>query len=257
MADSEVRKRSNVKSKEASSDSDSDTAGKPVPASVIRKEDNERISKLDILRSLVFVLLVSSAVSYFVTRESFVWNVERPVWSRPEAIKAWIQGPKQYTEDALAAYDGTDPDLPILLALNGTVYDVSKGRRHYGPGGGYQYFSGADASRSFITGCFKEDRTGDLRGVELAFLPRDNPEVDALYTQAELEKLKEEEVKLAKKQAYDALKHWVDFFEQSPKYPKVGTLKREPGWDTKGPVPTLCKHAEESRPSSRAKPSGT
>lgn len=96
------------------------------------------------------------------------------------------QGPKEYTEEELTAYDGTNPDLPILLGLNGNVYDVSKGRRHYGPEGGYKYFSGADATRSFITGCFKDDRTADLRGVELMFLPRDNPEVDSLYTAAEL-----------------------------------------------------------------------
>ena len=55
---------------------------------------------------------------------------------------------------------------------------------------------------------------------------------------------------------WKALKHWVDFFEKSPKYTKIGQVKREKGWETKGPVPTLCKRAEEGRPSSRARPEG-
>lgn len=60
----------------------------------------------------------------------------------------------------------------------------------------------------------------------------------------------------AKVEVHKALKHWVDFFEKSPKYTKIGRVKREPGWETKGPVPTLCKKAEESRPSARARPAG-
>ena len=36
-----------------------------------------------------------------------------------------------------------------------------------GPGGTYKSFSGADASRAFVTTCFEEDRTSDLRGAEL------------------------------------------------------------------------------------------
>lgn len=71
-------------------------------------------------------------------------------------------GPRAYTDEELKAYDGSDPDKPILLAINGTVYDVSNGRRHYGPGGSYHFFSGADASRAFVTNCFKEDITPDM-----------------------------------------------------------------------------------------------
>ena len=47
------------------------------------------------------------------------------------------------------------------------MYDVSANRRMYGPGGGYGFFSGKDAARAFVTGCFKEDLTHDIRGLDL------------------------------------------------------------------------------------------
>ncbi|CAG8981760.1 hypothetical protein HYALB_00013977 [Hymenoscyphus albidus] len=244
--DSEVRQR-----KPATTESG---AGKPVPQSVIKKEDS--VSTLDIFRALFFLVLASCALSYFVTRESFVWNVARPKWTRVEAIQAFLAGPKQYTDEDLKAYDGSNPELPILLAINGTIYDVSEGRRFYGPGGSYKFFSGVDASRGFVTGCFDIDRTPDMRGVEMMYTPKDNPEIDSLYTSGELKNLKAQEKRKAKVEVEKALKHWVDFFGNSKKYTKIGTVKREEGWETKGPAPTLCKKAEEGRPTARARPAG-
>ncbi len=51
-----------------------------------------------------------------------------------------------YTPEALSAYDGTDPDLPIYVALRGIVFDVSQGRDFYVPGGHYHLLAGRDAS---------------------------------------------------------------------------------------------------------------
>lgn len=45
----------------------------------------------------------------------------------------------------------------------------------------------------------------------------------------------------------------VDFFANSPKYPKIGYVQREKGWP-KGAAPTLCKRAQESRPTARKRP---
>lgn len=229
---------------------------KPTPAERAKAEDSA-ISLLDVARTIIFVILASSAVSYFVTRESFVWGIERPNWTRPEVIQSWLQGPKQYTDADLRAYDGSDPDLtkPILLAINGTIYDVSAGRRHYGPGGSYHFFAGADASRAFVTSCFDTDITPDMRGIEDMYIPVDDPEVDGLYSSGELKNLKHQERRKAKEQVHAALKHWTDFFENSKKYHKIGYVKREKGWETKGPKPTLCKKAQEGRPK-RARPSG-
>ncbi|KUJ21610.1 cytochrome b5 [Mollisia scopiformis] len=221
----------------------------------VKAEDKPSIL-LDVARTIVFLLLASSAISYLVTRESFVWGVKRPGWSRPEAIRAWIQGPTQYTDSDLLSYDGTDASKPILLAINGTIYDVSAGRKHYGPGGSYHFFAGRDASRAFVTNCFQEDGHPDMRGVEEMFIPLDNAEVDALYSRGELKVLREQERRNARKEVDKALRHWVDFFAGSGKYPRVGYVKREKGWETKGLKPTLCKRAQEGRPTSRKRPEG-
>lgn len=49
----------------------------------------------------------------------------------------------------------------------GEVYDVTSNPRIYGPGGSYSFFSGRDASRAYITGCFDDpvQLTHDLRGL--------------------------------------------------------------------------------------------
>jgi hypothetical protein len=64
--------------------------GKPVPKEILKKEDGSGLPILEILRALVFLLIASSALSYFVTRESFVWGIKRPQWSRLDVVKAYI-----------------------------------------------------------------------------------------------------------------------------------------------------------------------
>lgn len=156
-------------------------------------------------------------------------------------------GPINLTEKELLAFDGRDDSKPLYLAINGTIYDVSNGRRMYGPGGSYNVFAGHDAARGFVTGCFEEDRTADLRGVEEMYLPIDDAEVDKYFTTAEMEKMRTEELAAAKERAYDALKHWVDFFAKSQKYHKIGYVKREEGWLEKLPRRELCKEAQKRR----------
>ncbi|KAI1903737.1 hypothetical protein AGOR_G00030300 [Albula goreensis] len=77
------------------------------------------------------------------------------------------------------------------MSVMGQVFDVSKGRKHYGPGGGYNVFAGTDASRAFVTGDFSESgQTDDLSGLSptqivalydwLAFYQKDYPPVGRL-----------------------------------------------------------------------------
>ncbi|KAF2816547.1 uncharacterized protein BDZ99DRAFT_458406 [Mytilinidion resinicola] len=131
---------------------------------------------LDVVRVLGGLLLLSSCLSWLSTDKSSLtwgWN---PWFLRVGEWKTLTQGPVRLTDKQLEAYDGTDPNKPVYIALNGTIYDVSAGRKTYGPGGSYHFFAGRDAARAFITGCFQEDLTPDLRGVEEMFVPRDAPE---------------------------------------------------------------------------------
>ena len=41
---------------------------------------------------------------------------------------------KDFTVAELRKYDGTQEDGRVLVAVNGNVYDVTKGKRFYGPG---------------------------------------------------------------------------------------------------------------------------
>ncbi|KAK4428753.1 Membrane-associated progesterone-binding protein 4 [Sesamum alatum] len=74
--------------------------------------------------------------------------------------------PRLFSAEELALYNGTDPGLPILLGILGSVFDVTKGKSHYGAGGGYSHFSGRDASRAFVSGNFTgEGLTDNLHGL--------------------------------------------------------------------------------------------
>ncbi|RZB70436.1 Membrane-associated progesterone-binding protein 4 [Glycine soja] len=59
-----------------------------------------------------------------------------------------------FSAEELSLLNGTDEGLPILLGILGSVFDVTKGKSHYGSGGGYNHFAGRDASRAFVSGNF-------------------------------------------------------------------------------------------------------
>lgn len=58
---------------------------------------------------------------------------------------------RDFTVAELLQYDGKQKDGRVLVAVNGSVYDVTKGKRFYGPGGPYAAFGGRDASRGLAT----------------------------------------------------------------------------------------------------------
>jgi len=239
----EVRQR-----KSPRKSTDEDTSPTLSAFALAKEEDRPRLTLLEILRTITLLLLLSGLVSWFITRDNVFFGANRPKALHISYWKSLIASPVSLNDTELRAYDGSDPTKPIYLAVNGSIYDVTPGARFYGPGGSYHFFAGADGSRAFVTSCFESDINPDLRGVEEMFMPTSTPEIDALFTTAELAVRLEQERRHAGEAAYKALKHWVDFFENSPKYAKVGRVKREKGWESKGEKPELCQKAKDSRP---------
>ncbi|KAI3982299.1 hypothetical protein MKX01_037832 [Papaver californicum] len=69
-------------------------------------------------------------------------------------------------EEELRAYDGSDPNKPLLMAIKSQIYDVSRSRMFYGPGGPYSLFAGRDASRALALLSFEpKDLTGNTEGL--------------------------------------------------------------------------------------------
>lgn len=62
--------------------------------------------------------------------------------------------PQDMTSEQLSHYTGADSTKPILIAIDGTIYDVTSGASFYGPGCGYNLFAGRDATRSLAMGNF-------------------------------------------------------------------------------------------------------
>ncbi|KAI1343920.1 cytochrome b5 [Xylariaceae sp. FL0016] len=222
---------------------------KPSPAQRLEDEDEDYSPWLDILRVLSFLLAASCGLSYLISGgESFTWGVRQyPKYMQVDWWKTQLKGPLYLTPSELALYDGTDETKPIYVAINGTVYDVSANRRTYGPGGSYRFLAGADAARAYVTGCFAQDRTPDLRGVEAMFLPLDDPRVDAHWSAADLEALRAREMREALDKVHEGVLHWMKFFRNNPKYPLVGYVKKDKDWLEKEPLKPLCETAAKGR----------
>ncbi|XP_011010109.1 PREDICTED: membrane-associated progesterone-binding protein 4-like [Populus euphratica] len=101
-------------------------------------------------------------ITVLVTLAAFSFTPRFPFKSFSNSL----QQQRLFTAEELALYNGTDDTLPILLGILGSVFDVTKGKSHYGVGGGYHHFSGRDASRAFVSGNFTGDGlTDSLRGL--------------------------------------------------------------------------------------------
>lgn len=126
----------------------------------------------------------------------------------------------------------------------------------YGPGGSYSFFAGRDATRAFITGCFAEDLTPDLRGAELTYVPLDEPEPEGegegekKLSKGEIKTRREREMRLARKKVNDTIEGWARMFrgEGGKPYFLVGEVRRGEGWLERLPRRELCEGAQKQRP---------
>ncbi|KAE8144419.1 hypothetical protein BDV25DRAFT_166881 [Aspergillus avenaceus] len=246
----EVASKSSLRQRQQQSKTTDPGNSESDPAKKENKKKNSKpqrngISVLDVIRVLVTLVLASCGMSYYMTSsESLLWGY-RPWFSRVPVLMRFLQGPLVLTPEQLSLYNGTDTNLPIYLSVNGTVFDVSANPLVYGPGGHYNFFTGRDATRAFVTGCFQEDLTHDMRGVEDMFMPIDDEAELATLSSGEKKVRREQDRRMAKARVQKQVAHWANFFRDHKKYFEVG---RVVGLEDEGEIRELCNSAIQQRP---------
>ncbi|KAF7512586.1 hypothetical protein GJ744_000847 [Endocarpon pusillum] len=256
------RSKFNPTSPRQRSTTKSTTSGNsPTPSSASAKQDEitsaesktrAGISPTDLVRTLTTLLAVSLSLSYYLTSGDSLTFHYRPWFTKPTQLKAWIRGPLLLTPSELALYNGTDPLLPIYLALNATIYDVSVAPQTYGPGGSYHVFAGRDATRAFVTGCFDaEHLRGEVKGVERMYIPVEDLEEEEegeQLTRGQKKVRREQELREARRKVRAEVDRWSRFYANSEKYFEVGRVVVDTNSKAEGEMPDLCEAAEKARP---------
>ncbi|XP_031503092.1 membrane steroid-binding protein 1-like [Nymphaea colorata] len=169
-----------------------------------------------------FTILALAVAFYHVVSGLFASPAPPP---RARAMEEELPPPVQLgevTAEELRAYDGSDPKKPLLMAIKGQIYDVSRSRMFYGPGGPYALFAGKDASRALAKMSFEEqDLTGDLEGLGPFEL--------------------------------DALQDWE--YKFMSKYVKVGTIKKETNTEPESSAADVNAATDTTERSTDAEPS--
>ena len=80
---------------------------------------------------LNFILLSACVVVGYLLIKKIFFDKEA---AEPKEVKPPEIEPRDFTLEELREFDGSDPSKPILVALNGTVYDVTRSKNMYGPG---------------------------------------------------------------------------------------------------------------------------
>lgn len=126
----------------------------------------ENFSVLDIVRIVGGILFFNALLSYWFT-SSTTWGYHGKYIDWRFWHHTILELELHLSLNELSSYTGEDNGR-ILLAINGSMYDVTSNRAVYGPKGSYHNLVGKDAARVFVTGCFMkpDEYTYDLRGLD-------------------------------------------------------------------------------------------
>merc|ERR1711933_493882 len=87
-------------------------------------------------------------VGYWIVKG---WVDDYRMKERVKAMKAYAAKmklePREWKREELKPYDGKDPQKPVLIGVDGEVWNVWRGRDFYGDGAAYNAFAGRDATR--------------------------------------------------------------------------------------------------------------
>lgn len=77
----------------------------------------------------IFLIGVIAFLIYKIFTSSQSPSKSSPIAKEPELPKLR----KDFTAADMKAYDGNQPDGRVLVAVNGNVFDVTRGKKFYGP----------------------------------------------------------------------------------------------------------------------------
>lgn len=149
---------------------DKTSAQKEKDVSVSKPSGAQTFVKTYYVLMPVLVVVIAGLLTFAVTRQETATIVKETTKETGPGTRAKTKETSKkevlLTAEELAKHDGSDPNIPVYLAILGRIYDVEKGRRHYEVGSGYNVFAGRDSTPSFVTGKFaREDATDDVKGL--------------------------------------------------------------------------------------------
>ncbi|SCU90570.1 LAME_0E09120g1_1 [Lachancea meyersii CBS 8951] len=128
---------------------------RPEPESLDEDDRNARthFTLLDVLRMVGGLVILGLLTGKFMTGSVTwdYWTKSSPVGDLtiPSAYWSGQELPLAFSLEQLHEFDGSRPKTPVLLAIQGQVFDVSRKSGLYGPRGPYHRLAATDCSRAF------------------------------------------------------------------------------------------------------------